>query len=533
MIPVVAMRLLAAGGLAVVLGWGCASDAPRDSTRLVVGMRFEYPTPNELIGPSTLSYSAIGNQLFLPLMAEQPDFRDGPPTWAPALATDWEFSEDRLELTVKLRPDALWSDGEPVTAEDVRFTWLAQTDADVAWGYSFYKEAITDVEVVDPATVRFRFQAAGPTALADVSTGLVLPKHAWAARPFAEWRSDPGWFFEHLVASGPFLLENRTPGQELVLGRNPDYFEEGLPRLERVVLRSATDGATLTNLLLAGEVDVATGLGATDARRIENVPGLRLLAYSNRQFTFVAWNTQRPSFRDAETRRALALAIDRQAMVDTIWHGYAEVGQSPVISSVWAHDATLEPWPHDPPAARDLLATAGWVDSDGDGILERDGASFRFELLTFAGAAARWDAMQMIQADLRAVGIDAQPRRVEPNALIQQMRGKDFDAAASAFAIDTSLDLRYAFHSRSIPGGDNYAAYANPEVDELLDRFATRLDPEAGLDDLHRLQRILHDDQPILVLWEPLTLLAFDEELESVTPNALSPLANLEEWAWR
>ena len=533
MIPVVAMRLLAAAGLAAMLGWGCASDTPRDTTRLTVGMRFEYPTPNELIGLPTLSYSAISNQFFLPLMAERPDFRDGPPTWAPGLAADWEFSEDRLRLTVRLRPDAVWSDGEPVTAEDVRFTWLAQTDADVAWGYSFYKESIADVEVVDAATVRFHFDAALPTALADVSTGLILPKHAWEERPFAEWRSDPAWFFENLVTSGPFLLENRTPGQELVLGRNPNYFEDGLPRLERIILRSATDSAALTNLLLSGEVDVVSGLGATDAQRIENRPGLRLIAYPNRQFTFVSWNTRKPWFQDAETRRALAMATDREAMVATILHGYAEVGSSPVISSVWAHDAGLEPWPHDPPAARDALAAAGWTDGDGDGILDRDGAPFRFELATFAGAPARWDAMQMIQADLRAVGIDAQPRRFDPSALLPRMLGNDFDAVVSGLAIDTSLDLRPTFHSESIGGGHNYAAYANPEVDALIASVANLLDPLDGLEDLHRLQRILHDDQPMLVLWEPLTLAAFNEELESVAPNALSPLANLEEWAWR
>ena len=531
--PAVRPALLAAAGLAALLGSGCAPDAPRDATRLTVGLRFEYPTPNELIGPPTLSYSAIADLLFASLMEERPDFRDGPPTWGPGLATGWEFSEDRLELTVRLRPDAVWSDGEPVTAEDVRFTWLAQTDADVAWGLAFSKESIAGVEVVDAGTVRFRFHAALPTALADVSTGRILPEHAWAPRPLADWRSDPGWFFEHLVASGPFLLENRTPGQELVLGRNPDYFRTGRPRLERVVLRTASDGGALTNLLLAGELDAASGLGAADAQRIADRPGLRLFAYPNRQFTFVSWNGRRPLFRDAATRRALALAIDRQAIVDTIWHGYATVGHSPIISSVWAHDAELEPWPHDPAAARAALAGAGWTDRDGDGILERAGEPFRFELATFAGAPARWDAMQMIQADLRAVGIDAQPRRFEPLDLIQRMRNKDFDAAASAFAIDTGLDLRYAFHSESIPGGDNYAAYANPEVDRLLDGFATRLDPMAGLEDLHRLQRLLHDDQPMLVLWEPLTLAAFDEDLEHAAPNALSPLANLEEWAWR
>ena len=347
-------------------------------------------------------------------------------------------------------------------------------------------------------------------------------------------RSDPGWFFEHLVTNGPFRLESRTPGRELVLGRNPDHFEAGLPRLKRVILRAVPDSTALTNQLLAGELDVATGIAATDADRIDGRPGLRLIAYTNRQFTFVVWNTSKPWFEDAATRRALALAIDRHAIVDTIWHGYATVGSSPIISGVWAHDPDLEPWPHDPAAARAALAEAGWVDADGDGdgILERGGVPFRFELATYAGAGARWDAMQMIQADLRAVGIDAQPRRFDPNALNDRLSAQDFDAAASAFAIDTSLDFGFVFHSESI-GGFNFAAYANPEVDRLIDTFATRTDPLEGREDLHRLQRILHDDQPMLVLWESMSLAAFDDELESVAPNALSPLANLEEWVWR
>ena len=526
------MRVLATAGVVAVLGWGCSSDAPRDTTRVVVGLRYDYPTPNELIGPPTLAYAAINSQMFLSLMKEQGDFREGPPAWAPGLAEGWEFSEDRLQLTVRLRPDAMWSDGRPVTAQDVRFTWLAQTNGSVAWGYAAYKESITDVEVVDAGTVRFHFDAAAGTQLADIAPDRILPKHAWEPRPFANWRDDPGWFFEHMTTSGPFLLESRTPGRELVLQRNPDHFEVDLPRLERVILRAVPDSTALTNQLLAGELDVATGIAATDASRIDGRPGLRLIAYSNRQFTFVSWNTSKPWFEDAATRRALALAIDRQAIVDTIWHGYARVGSSPIISAVWAHDPELEPWPHDPPAARAALAAAGWVDADGDGILERGGVPFRFELATYAGAGARWDAMQMIQADLRAVGIDAQPRRVDPNALNERLSAQDFDAAASGFAIDTSLDFRPLFHSESI-GGFNFAAYANPDVDRLIDTFAARTDPLEGREDLHELQRILHEDQPLLVLWESMSLAAHDEELESVTPNALSPLANLEEWAWR
>ena len=528
---VLALRLGA--GLAAALVAGCAPDAPRDTTRLTVGMRFEYPTPNELIVPPTLGHKAITSQFLLPLMDEEPDYREGPPSWNPALAETWEFSEDRLALTVRLRAGARWSDGQPVTADDVRFSWQAQTDPDVAWTFATAKEAIADVEAVDERTVRFRFSRASPTQLADAAPEAVLPRHAWGERPFGEWRSDPGWFFENLVASGPFLLENRTPGRELVLGRNPEFFEADLPRLERVVLRTAADGAALATQLLAGELDVVTGIGAADAERIERRPDLRVHAYSSRQYTFVSWNTDRPQFEDAATRRALALAVDRQAIVDTVWRGYARVGSSPIPSDVWARDPELEPWPHDPEAARAALAEAGWSDGDGDGVLERGGEPFSFELATFAGAAARWDAMQMIQADLRAVGIDAQPRRFDPNALLPRLLGNDFDAAVAGFAIDTSLDLRPTFHSESIGGGHNWAAYANAEVDALIESVAARLDPQASLEDLHRLQRILHDDQPMLVLWEPLSLAAFDAELESVTPNALSPLANLEEWAWR
>ncbi len=529
---VLSSRRFAIAGLAVVAGLGCSSGTPRDTTRVNVGLRFDYPTPNELIGPPTLAYAAINDQVFLSLMEEQGDLRDGPPAWAPSLAEAWEFSEDRLQLVVRLRRDARWSDGQPVTAGDVRFTWLAQTDTDVAWSYSGYKDSITDVEVVGPHTVRFHFKADLPTALADVSTGTILPRHAWETRPFAAWRSDPDWFFEDLVTSGPFRLESRTPGRELVLGRSADHFEAGLPRLKRVVLRAVPDSTALVNQLLAGELDVASGITAADAARVDGQSGLRLIAYSNRQYTFVVWNTGKPWFEDAATRRALALAIDRQAIVDTIWHGYARVGTSPIISDAWAHDTNLEPWPHDPAAARTALAAAGWVDADGDGILDRGGVPFRFELATYTGASSRWDAMQMIQADLRAVGIDAQPRRVEPSALNARLQGQDFDAAASGFAIDTSLDFRPLFHSEEI-GGFNFAAYANPEVDRLMDSFSSRVDPLDGREDLHRLQRILHEDQPLLVLWESMSLAACDDELESVAPNALSPLANLKEWAWR
>ncbi len=509
------------------------TDAPRDTGSLRVGMRFEYPTPNELIVAPTLGHAAINGHLFLPLLEEDSDFREGPPRWGPALAEDWEFSADRLALTMRLREDATWSDGVPVTAEDVRFTWLAQVDEAVAWTWAWAKAPIRDVEAVEPHTVRFHFDATSPTQLADAARDAVLPRHVWGKRPFAEWRGDPGWFFDNLVTSGPFRVENHVPGQELVLAASPNHFEAGLPRLDRVILRNAADADALATSLLAGELDLVTGIGPAQAERIEGRPDLRIETFSTRQYTFVAWNTTRTWFRDAATRRALAQAVNRQAIVDTVWRGYARVGASPILSDTWARDPGLEPWPWDPDAARAALAEAGWSDSDGDGILDRDGEAFRFELATFAGASGRWDAMQMMQADLRAVGIEAMPRRVDPNALLPRLLGNDFDAVLSGLAIDTTLDLRPTFHSESIGGGHNYAAWANPEVDALIERIGSRFEPEAGLEDFHRLQQILHRDQPVLVLWEPESLAAFDADLEFTAPSATNPLDSLETWAWR
>ena len=529
---VLSLRRLAVAGLAAVVGWGCSSEAPRDTTQVRVGLRFDYPTPNELIAPPTLAYAAINNQLYLSLMEEQGDLRDGPLAWAPGLAEEWQFSEDRLQLTLRLRPDALWSDGQPVTAEDVRFTWLAQTDLDVAWNYASSKESITEVEVVDARTVRFHFSAATGTQLDDIAPDRVLPGHAWESRPFAEWRSDPGWFFEHLVTGGPFRLASRTPGSELVLERNPDHFEAGLPRLERVVLRTTADSTALTNQLLAGELDVVTGIGARDALRIEGQPGLRLLTYPNRQFTFVSWNATKPWFRDPATRRALALAIDRQAIVDTIWHGYAQVGGSPIISSVWAHDPDLEPWPHDTAAARATLAEAGWMDADGDGILERGGVPFRFELATFYRRR-------------RALGSDAdgpgrsprrrhrrptpprRPERIDPEidgARLRRRGVRYSDSHQPRPALSLSqrrgrqLQLRRLRQSRGRPAGRRLRLPARPAGGQgrsspvAADPARRPADPCAlGIDESGRIRR----------------------ELESVAPNAVGPLVNLKEWAWR
>lgn len=529
-------------GLTVPLQWiaavlvtallvGCGQTSSDKTSTAVVGTTEDFETVNELIALGSSFNDTVLDSFFLQLVAEQPNSQKGPATFEPRLATRWEFSDDRSTLDFELRDDVFWSDGTPVTAADVHFSWQAQVSPEVAWSYAYSKEAIADVEIVDDFHVRFHFSAPSATQLEDANEGVVLPSHLWSALPFSEWRQQPHWFFDNRVSAGPFLLDSWSPQQNLVLVRNPSYFEPGLPRLERIVFRHGADLSTLLGWLLAGETDFVPRVAPADATRVSSDPNLRLLSYQTRQFTFLSWNTLRPQFQQPAVRRALAMAIDRETIVETLWHGYARVASSPIVSSFWAHNEDLVPWPHDPGEARSILTEQGWIDRDGDGIRERDGVRFSFELTTNPGDELRWDAMQMIRAQLLEVGIEAKPRRIEYQTLSSLNLSHDYDATVTAFLMDTTLDLGYAFHSDAIDNGYNFGSYRNDEVDRLIEEVNAKIDPLEAGPPLARIQEILHQEQPVLFLWEPDNLVGTSAELQNVAPNMITEYYQLLKWS--
>jgi len=515
---------------ALAVACGAAKPAPPRPASAVGVTIADLSQVNELVAGDVRFTTDVLDQIFVQLLSEQPDFTEHPPTFAPELAASYEFSADRSTLTFHLRRDAVWSDGVPITAADVRFTWEAQRSPDVAWSYADLKDAIRDVEVVDPHTVRFHFAQTYAYQLVDANEGKILPKHVWGTLPFAEWRERADWFREHLVTSGPFRLGAWRPGAEIVLERNERYFDRSLPKLDRVTFRVAPDAATHVEQLLAGTIDFACGLTPADASRLAGHPDLRVIAFDYRQYDYICWNALRRPFDDPAVRRALTLAIDRQALIDTLWKGYARIASSPIPSNLWAHDRELVAWPHDPAEARRLLAAAGFVDGDRDGILERDGRPFTFELSTNSSNRIRSDALVMIQAQLRQVGIDARPRTLEIHTLTERNLAHDFDATLSGWSVDTTLDLKPYFHSSEADGGYNFGSFRDPEVDERIAAARRASTPEAAKPDLVAVQRILHQQQPYTFLWEPQRLCAVRGDLEDVRPNALSAYFNLPEW---
>lgn len=504
--------------------------APQRGGTVVVGLTAALVSVNDLLSGASNVNSEVTRHLFLSLLEEQPDFEHHPPTFAPLLAESYEWSADRKTLTFKLRDDADWSDGVPVTADDVRFTWQAQTHPDVAWENAHSKGAITDVEVVSPKMVRFHFSRAYAKQLLDVNEGWILPRHAWSRLPFSEWRKNADWFREHLVVSGPFTVESWSPRQQVVLRRNERYFEPGKPYLDRLVLRTVADQNALVSQLLSGAIDFSTLTSAADAERLARDPRLEVHRYWSRTWVPIAWNAQRDPFSSAEVRRALTLAIDRQTIVETLWGSYARVIPSPIGASVWAYDPSLKPWPYDPAEARRILAVQGFADRDGDGVIERNGRPFRFEIATNAGNQQRVDALVLIQEQLKRVGIEAVPRQIEFNSMNAQINSGDFDALILGLTMDTGLDLTVQLGSRALAGDFNFARYESPEMDRLIRLSLEQIDFEKAKPYLFQIQHLEHRDQPYTLLWESQRFHAINRRLHGAQPNVLFSLSRLQDW---
>ncbi len=475
---------------------------------------------------TTLLYFGI----FLPLLDERDDYQQGPPTFAPRLAESYEFSEDRLQLTFHLRDDVVWSDGVPVTAEDVRWTWQAQTSPEIAWPFADSKERITDVEVVDPHTVRFHYSEVYAIQLLDANLGVVLPKHAWSQLPFSEWRQNRQWFHDNLVVNGPFTLESWEPAQRWVLVRNERYFEPGLPKLDRVVFQIVPDPASQLAMLRSGQVHFVEFIPPADAAALDAHPDLELLTHLARIFYFVQWNVGRPLFAEKEVRQALTMAIDRESMIDSLHRGYANLSHSPFTSDIWAHNKDIEPWPYDPQRAREVLAEQGWTDSDGDGILDRDGQPFSFELMINAGNTLRRDIMVVIQEQLRQIGIDVRTRIMEFNAMMQPLQAHEFDAIIFGIGMDTSLNTYHFFHSRGIDDGFNWGSYSNPEVDQVIEEIEDQVNQLDAKPLYYRLQELLHEDLPYTYLYEQKRIACANKALRDVNPNAVSSFYHMRHW---
>ncbi|MBI4161074.1 MAG: hypothetical protein HY509_01350, partial [Acidobacteria bacterium] len=337
-------------------------------------------------------------------------------------------------------------------------------------------------------------------------------------------------FSKLLVYNGPFLLAAMNP-DSIELRRNPRYFREGLPYLDRVFFRTIPDTPSLLVQLQAGEVDVMENVPPGEVRRLEASARHRIVRFPDRYYGYIGWNTARAPLDRPAVRRALTMAIDRQAIVEGLLWGAARIAVSPILSLFWIHDQGLQPHPFDPKAAAGLLAREGWLDRDGDGWADRSGQPFRIGLLVNQGDPLREDIAVLVQDQLARIGVRVSIRTLEWGVFRQVREEGDFDGYVSAWLASTKVDLKNLLHSAAIgEGGYNYVRYANPEVDSLIDRARASRDFAAAIPLWRRVEGILHEEQPYTLLFERDRINAISSRLRNVRMDTNSGFSNLEEW---
>ena len=501
-------------------------EADRFGGTAVIGGLGEIQTMNGFLSRDYMTDQVQANVLFTTLLRYDADL-----DLQPYLARSWEVSPDSNEVVFELRTDVRWHDGEPTTAYDVAFTFDRVKDPAVPFPNRSSFDGWEMAEVLGPHTIRLTLRPH-----ADYLHGWValpiMPRHILGDTAPEELASHPFGTSEP-VGNGPFRFVEHRPGDRWIFEANPAFPASmgGRPYLDRLVYRVIPNETTLFAELRTGGVDMYVRLAPEFVDEVLEDSELRLVAYPFPNYSFIAWNSRRPFFADADVRRALTMAIDRQEIVEVVRHGLGTPAVGPIGSWHWAYDPSWQPLPHAPDSAAALLERAGWIDSDGDGVRERDGVAFSFQISTNE-SRERGSIAELVQRYLSAVGVDARPRIVEHQTLISDVTSPErrFDAFLLSWSQGLVLDERDQWACDRIGRPLQFTSYCNRELDPVLDSIprATDRDVQAAL--LRRYAETIAADQPFTFLYVEKRADALRRRLQGAEPDFRGELADVRSW---
>lgn len=445
----------------------------------------------------------------------------------PLLATDWHQSEDGMRITFKLRQGVQFSDGKPMTADDVIFTFdfICNEEIDAPRERAYYKENIERVEKVNDYEVTFVFKKPYFESFSLAAGLSVMPKHFYSKFTPKQFNESVGY----LMGTGPYRLkdpESWKPGTTVELVRNERYWGVPGPFNRLLYYEVENDAAELT-MFRNGEIDTFGAqpeqyMTLKDDKSVTNRANFFRYSPVTGGYTYVAWNQKRGDkktvFADKRVRQALTMLIDRDRMVKDIYRGYASVAVGPFLPGNGQNAPGITPWPFDPKRALAILKEAGFEDRNKDGVLEAaDGTRFEFAL-TYNNKNPISERIALsIKDGLARVGIVMKQEPTDWPIMVKKLDTKDFDAITLGWSGGPETDIFQMFHSsQTVVGGDNYMNYVNPELDKLIDTARSTVDSSKRLPIWQECHRILHEEQPYTFLLNREALLFVDKRIKNV-----------------
>jgi peptide/nickel transport system substrate-binding protein len=458
--------------------------------------------PNSLDLPATAEVNAgmVAGQLYDSLV-----FLNDEGEIVPALAESWTVSDDGTEYTFKLRQGVEFHNGESFTADSVVASWERGKAPEMKFGDRWaVAQAVTKV---DDYTVTVKTEKANPLLLRLIASnwGMVPPKYiaevgteGFAAKP---------------VGTGPFMFEEWVKEDRIVMKANPNYWQEGLPKLERLIFRPIPESSTRVAAIQTGEVDIAPRLSAEEAGSLEGKPNITVLRYPVDRVYYITFNNMtsgvdKPTM-DPRVRLAMNYAVDRKAIIDSLLGGAGKEITGFITSANLGYDESIQPYPYDPDRARALLAEAGYADG------------FEMDFACPAGAYTSFEQVcESIVGYLGEVGITANLEQME-SAKFWDLEAKKELPPLFGDSWSESSGEAYPRLFGALGGKEAaFSSWSDPKIDDYLTRISTTMDDQARGKLYAELQKYMYDEPPFIYLYSPETFEGVSTRVQDYKPRA-------------
>ena len=451
------------------------------------------------------------------------------------LTDGWRWSRDSLSLAFHINPRAKWHDGVPVTARDVQFTFALNRNPSLGGGALTELANIDSVTTRDSLTAVFWFHERLPTQFLDAAAQmLILPAHQLRNIPIARLREAP----PTPVGSGRFRFRRWDKGSSVEIVADSSNYR-GRARLDRVIWSISPEFTTAVTRLLTGDADLFDALRTENMADVRRRPNLRVVTLPGTDYAFIEFNLRNPAnnrlphplFGNRTLRRAIAMSIDRVALVRSVLDSLGQVAVGPTVRAFPTTDPRLLQIPFDSVRARVLLDSLGWVRRGNGGTRSRNGRDLAFTLLVPTSSMNRIRLAVLIQAQLRRMGIRVDIDQMEMGAVGARQEAHDFDAVLAAWHLGASPDgTRQAWTSAGIGrDGVNYGSYDNPKFDAELDA-ALRSDSAHARELFTAAYVTINEDAPAVWLYEPRTAIAISRRIRTGWMRPDAWWADLGDW---
>jgi len=470
------------------------------------------------VDPHRDASSELG--IFLTSVYDPLIWQDQEGNFYPGLAKSWEVSDDGLVYTFNLRDDVTFHDGEPFNAEAVKANFDRIVNPDLGSRKAVYMIGPYDhTEVVDEYTAKVHLSepyAPFLDSASQVYLGMASPK------ALEEWGLEQ--YPEHQVGTGPFVIEEYVAKDHVTLVKNADYdwapefmAHQGPAYLDKITFRFYPDSATRVPALESGEAQIMGEIPPIEANRLmsdarfaiypTNIPGQSLQMFVN---------TSNPPTDDPKVREALVYGADREAIVNGIFRGFSPVAHGPIGRQTPFYDDGIEGmYPYDFDKAKALLDEAGWVDTNGDGIRDKDGQELVLNTILMG-----WGSMPEVGTAMeglyRQLGVKLEPQVLSYPAALEAARNNEHHLIPMAISSSDPDILSSYFHSRNIENGFSWSKFADPELDEWLEAGAQATDPEERMELYANIQQRIMEEALIIPIRDYVNLNGTSSEIKGL-----------------